>query len=36
MKWNDGNVWTLDVDLPEGSDVEFKVQQNIHSKIRSC
>ena len=26
MQWNDGNVWTLDVQLPEGSDIEFKVQ----------
>jgi len=25
MQWNDGNVWTLDVQLPEGSDIEFKV-----------
>ncbi|DBA93500.1 hypothetical protein WJX82_005630 [Trebouxia sp. C0006] len=24
MQWNDGNVWTLDVQLPEGSDIEFK------------
>ena len=25
MQWNDGNVWTLEVQLPEGSDIEFKV-----------
>ncbi|KAL3145446.1 2,3-dihydroxyphenylpropionate/2,3-dihydroxicinnamic acid 1,2-dioxygenase, variant 2 [Trebouxia sp. C0009 RCD-2024] len=24
MQWNDGNVWTLEVQLPEGSDIEFK------------
>ena len=25
MQWNDGNIWTLEVQLPEGSDIEFKV-----------
>lgn len=28
MQWNDGNVWTLEVQLPEGSDIEFKVLCN--------
>lgn len=27
MQWNDGNVWTLEVQLEEGSDVEFKVNK---------
>ena len=27
MQWNDGNVWTLEVQLEEGSDVEFKVHE---------
>lgn len=27
MQWNDGNVWTLEVQLEEGSDVEFKVNE---------
>ena len=26
MCWNDGDVWTLDLDLPPDEDVEFKVQ----------
>ena len=25
MQWNDGNVWTLDVSLPSGEGLEFKV-----------
>ena len=29
MQWNDGNVWTLEVQLPEGSDIEFKVSYHI-------
>ena len=30
MQWNDGNVWTLDVQLPEGSDIEFKVKRHCY------
>lgn len=31
MQWSDGNVWTLEVQLPEGSDIEFKVPvSNAH------
>ena len=29
MQWNDGNVWTLEVQLPEGSDIESKVISNL-------
>lgn len=25
MQWSDGNIWTLEVQLEEGSDLEFKV-----------
>ncbi len=25
MSWSDGDVWTLDLDLPPGEDLEFKV-----------
>ena len=25
MAWNDGSNWTLDLDVPAGSDLEFKV-----------
>lgn len=30
MQWNDGNIWTLEVQLPEGSDIEFKVTSKTH------
>ncbi len=46
MQWNDGNVWTLEVQLPEGKDIEFKVvtaQQTVcllhkfgHSAAHHC
>ena len=26
MTWNDGHVWTLEVDLPQGSELQFKVR----------
>ena len=32
MQWNDGNVWTLEVQLEEGSDVEFKVSDRNRFK----
>lgn len=25
MQWNDGNIWTLDVNIPGGEGLEFKV-----------
>ena len=25
MEWNEGSFWTLDLELPAGSDLEFKV-----------
>ncbi len=25
MSWTDGNVWALDLDLPEQSDFEYKI-----------
>eukprot|EP00891_Asterochloris_glomerata_P009171 jgi/Astpho2/9171/gw1.00137.46.1_t len=24
MNWSDGNVWTVDIQLPVGAEVEFK------------
>ena len=26
MQWSQGDVWAIDVQLPEGAEVEFKVQ----------
>ena len=25
MHWSDGNIWTLDIDVPAGQGLEFKV-----------
>ena len=36
MQWNDGNVWTLEVQLPEGSDIEFKVTANLYMPGSTC
>ena len=36
MKWNDGNIWTVDVELPEGSDVEFKASLLASISILVC
>lgn len=36
MQWNDGNIWTLEVQLPEGSDIEFKVNAKAHMAGRTC
>ena len=31
MCWNDGDVWTLDLDLPPEEDLEFKVEHHSAS-----
>lgn len=36
MQWNDGNVWTLEVQLPEGSDIEFKVSAKTCMSGQTC
>ena len=36
MQWNDGNVWTLEVQLPEGSDIEFKVIVGTRMSGQTC
>lgn len=34
MVWNEGSYWTLDLELPAGSDLEFKVwiQKQNHTR----
>jgi len=27
MSWSEGDVWTLDINVPEGTDLEFKVRR---------
>ena len=36
MQWNDGNVWTLEVQLPAGSDIEFKVTVKSYMSGHTC